>query len=210
MAAPRLRAPGHRGRAPERSAHRQHRALCRLPAASLRGGRLRPASCGLDWRRRRLRRLRPPLHPWVIWTANRSASSAALPASQRSAACRMAATPWARSSLRPSVAAIVDFALDFILNALTLVLRGTGSVRDLARTTWPRRACRNPPVHIACRPSCLQLFAFTSLECGALLHSRAGGSEALRHLSRAAEGSRRILLRPTTGSNALTSRSRLR
>jgi putative nucleotidyltransferase with HDIG domain len=36
-----------------------------------------------------------------------------------------------------SVAAIVDFALDFVLNSLILILRGTGSIRDLARTTGP-------------------------------------------------------------------------
>src|SRR5439155_6121339 len=36
-----------------------------------------------------------------------------------------------------SIAAVVDFALDFVLSAQTLVLRGTGSIRELARTTGP-------------------------------------------------------------------------
>jgi putative nucleotidyltransferase with HDIG domain len=36
-----------------------------------------------------------------------------------------------------SVAAVVDFGLDFVLNGVTLVLRGTGSIRGLARTTGP-------------------------------------------------------------------------
>ena len=40
-------------------------------------------------------------------------------------------------SCRNVFAAVVDFGLDFILSGATLVLRGTGSIRDLARTTGP-------------------------------------------------------------------------
>jgi putative nucleotidyltransferase with HDIG domain len=76
-----------------------------------------------------------PFTRWVIWTANRTiiggmAGLAALIADTGSnnVGPILAAT---------FMAASVDFALDLILNSLTLVLRGTGSARDLARTTGP-------------------------------------------------------------------------
>jgi putative nucleotidyltransferase with HDIG domain len=76
-----------------------------------------------------------PYTRWVIWTANRTiiggmAGLAALLAgsNERTVGTILAAT---------FIAASVDFALDLVLNTLTLVLRGTGSVRDLARTTGP-------------------------------------------------------------------------
>lgn len=75
-----------------------------------------------------------PFTRWVIWTANRTiiggmAGLAALLAGHdRTIGAILAAT---------FLAASVDFALDLVLNTLTLVLRGTGSVRDLARTTGP-------------------------------------------------------------------------
>jgi putative nucleotidyltransferase with HDIG domain len=77
-----------------------------------------------------------PYTRWVIWTANRAiigslAGFAALTAMQNGSGT------FGRILAATSVAAIVDFALDFVLNALILILRGTGSVRDLARTTGP-------------------------------------------------------------------------
>ena len=76
-----------------------------------------------------------PFTRWVIWTANRTiiggmAGLAALLVGHHdhTVGAILAAT---------FLAASVDFALDLILNTLTLVLRGTGSVRDLARTTGP-------------------------------------------------------------------------
>lgn len=76
-----------------------------------------------------------PYTRWVIWTANRTiiggmAGLAALLAgsNEHTVGSILAAT---------FVAASVDFGLDLVLNTLTLVLRGTGSVRDLARTTGP-------------------------------------------------------------------------
>ena len=76
-----------------------------------------------------------PYTRWVIWTANRTiiggmAGLAALATGthDHTIGAILAAT---------FLAASVDFALDLVLNTLTLVLRGTGSVRDLARTTGP-------------------------------------------------------------------------
>jgi putative nucleotidyltransferase with HDIG domain len=76
-----------------------------------------------------------PFARWVIWTANRTiiggmAGLAALLASgaDRTVGLFLAAT---------FLAASADFALDLVLNTLTLVLRGTGSIRDLARATGP-------------------------------------------------------------------------
>jgi len=76
-----------------------------------------------------------PYTRWVIWTANRTiiggmAGLAALvPNAESSTVGPILAATF--------MAAIVDFALDLILNTGTLVLRGTGSARDLARTTGP-------------------------------------------------------------------------
>src|SRR2546422_9121157 len=77
-----------------------------------------------------------PFTRWVIWTANRTVIGglAGLAAYQ---AMEGGAHTLGRILAATSVAAVVDFALDFVLSALTLVLRGTGSVRDLARTTGP-------------------------------------------------------------------------
>jgi putative nucleotidyltransferase with HDIG domain len=77
-----------------------------------------------------------PFTRWVIWTANRTiiGGLAGLAAYQ---AMEGGANTLGRILAATSVAAIVDFALDFILSAATLVLRGTGSVRELAITTGP-------------------------------------------------------------------------
>jgi putative nucleotidyltransferase with HDIG domain len=72
---------------------------------------------------------------WVIWTANRTiiggmaGLAALLPSgAEGTIGFTLKAT---------FLAASVDFALDLVLNTLTLVIRGTGSPRDLARTTGP-------------------------------------------------------------------------
>jgi putative nucleotidyltransferase with HDIG domain len=77
-----------------------------------------------------------PFTRWVIWTANRTVIGglAGLAAYE---AMQSGAHTLGRILAATSVAAVVDFALDFILSAMTLVLRGTGSVRELARTTGP-------------------------------------------------------------------------
>ena len=73
---------------------------------------------------------------WVIWTANRTliggfAGIAALQVLDNGG------NTFGRILAATCVAAIVDVGLDFILSGATLVLRGTGSIRDLARTTGP-------------------------------------------------------------------------
>jgi len=77
-----------------------------------------------------------PFTRWVIWTANRTivGGSAGLAAWL---AMESGSGTFGRILAATCVAAVVDFALDFVLNALTLVLRGTGSLRELARTTGP-------------------------------------------------------------------------
>ncbi len=77
-----------------------------------------------------------PFTRWIIWTANRTivgglAGVAALQAMGNGSGT------FGRIVAATSAAAVVDFALDFVLNGTTLVLRGTGSIRDLARTTGP-------------------------------------------------------------------------
>ena len=77
-----------------------------------------------------------PFTRWVIWTANRTliGGLAGIAAQQ---AMANGTNTFGRIIAATSVAAIVDFGLDFVLNGMTLVLRGTGSIRGLARTTWP-------------------------------------------------------------------------
>jgi putative nucleotidyltransferase with HDIG domain len=78
---------------------------------------------------------RRPYTRWVIWTANRTiiGGMAGLAALVPNSTGRTVGPILAATFL----AASVDFALDLVLNTLTLVIRGTGSVRDLARTTGP-------------------------------------------------------------------------
>jgi putative nucleotidyltransferase with HDIG domain len=77
-----------------------------------------------------------PFTRWVIWTANRTligglAGFAALQVMSNGG------STFGRILAATSAAAVVDVGLDFLLSGATLVLRGTGSIRDLARTTGP-------------------------------------------------------------------------
>src|SRR5256885_14392210 len=77
-----------------------------------------------------------PFTRWVIWTATRTliggfAGLAALEVMGNGG------NTFGRILAATCAAAIVDVGLDFILSGATLVLRGTGSIRDLARTTGP-------------------------------------------------------------------------
>jgi putative nucleotidyltransferase with HDIG domain len=78
---------------------------------------------------------RRPYTRWIIWTANRTiiGGMAGLAALIPNPTGRTVGPILAATFL----AASVDFALDLVLNTLTLVIRGTGSIRDLARTTGP-------------------------------------------------------------------------
>jgi putative nucleotidyltransferase with HDIG domain len=77
-----------------------------------------------------------PFTRWVIWTANRTlvGGLAGVAAYQ---VMEAGGNSFARILVATSAAAIVDFGLDFLLNGTTLVLRGTGSIRNLAQTTGP-------------------------------------------------------------------------
>jgi putative nucleotidyltransferase with HDIG domain len=77
-----------------------------------------------------------PFTRWVIWTANRTliGGLAGVAAYQVMGA---GGNSFARILAATSLAAIVDFGLDFLLSGTTLVLRGTGSIRNLAQTTGP-------------------------------------------------------------------------
>jgi putative nucleotidyltransferase with HDIG domain len=77
-----------------------------------------------------------PFTRWVVWTGNRTivGGLAGVAAYQ---VMHSGGNSFARILAATSAAAVVDFGLDFLLNGTTLVLRGTGSIRDLARTTGP-------------------------------------------------------------------------
>jgi putative nucleotidyltransferase with HDIG domain len=80
--------------------------------------------------------LRRPYTRWVIWTANRTliGGLAGIAALQ---VMGTGGSTFGRILAATSAAAVVDFGLDFVLNGTTLVIRGTGSIRDLAKTTGP-------------------------------------------------------------------------
>lgn len=77
-----------------------------------------------------------PFTRWAIWTSNRT-----LVGGLAGVAALQVMGPegnsFARILAATSAAAVVDCGLDFVLNGTTLVLRGTGSIRALARTTGP-------------------------------------------------------------------------
>jgi putative nucleotidyltransferase with HDIG domain len=77
-----------------------------------------------------------PFTRWVIWTANRTlvGGLAGVAAYQ---VMGTGGSTFARILAATSAAAIVDFGVDFLLNGTTLVLRGTGTIRNLAETTGP-------------------------------------------------------------------------
>ena len=77
-----------------------------------------------------------PFTRWVIWTANRTLIGGFAGIAAQAAMAHGTNT-FGRIIVATSVAAVVDFGLDFVLNGVTLVLRGTGSIRGLARTTGP-------------------------------------------------------------------------
>jgi putative nucleotidyltransferase with HDIG domain len=77
-----------------------------------------------------------PFTRWAIWTANRTlvGGLAGVAAYEVMGA---GGNTFARILAATSAAAVVDFGLDFLLNGTTLVLRGTGTIRELAHTTGP-------------------------------------------------------------------------
>ena len=72
---------------------------------------------------------------WVIWTANRTIIGGVAGLAALIPNGAHGTIGWTLEAT--FLAASVDLALDLILNTLTLVIRGTGSPRDLARATGP-------------------------------------------------------------------------
>ena len=184
MAPSGFRASGHHGRAAERPVHGQHRAICRFPATPLRGGGVRAATCGSNWRGYRPSGLRPPLH--AMGHLDGESHHHRRHGRSRGASANDAASSVGLILAATFLAAIVDFALDLILNTLTLVIRGTGSVRDLARNLGPV-ALAGIPLYT----SLVGLLAYSYIEVSpwsaALFFIPAlRGSEALRDVSGAA------------------------
>jgi putative nucleotidyltransferase with HDIG domain len=79
---------------------------------------------------------RRPFTRWVIWTSNRTLVGG-LAGVAAFEVLGSGGNTFGRILAATSAAAVVDFGLDFVLNGTTLVLRGTGSIRALARTTGP-------------------------------------------------------------------------
>ncbi len=77
-----------------------------------------------------------PYSRWVLWTANRSLISGIAGLAAHYALMVDASTP-ARILVATAAAAFADFTLDVILASLILVVRGSGSARDVIRATAP-------------------------------------------------------------------------
>jgi putative nucleotidyltransferase with HDIG domain len=86
---------------------------------------------------------RRPYLRWLVWTASRTligglaglAAEAFMAGDSRTAVRLVVAT---------AAAAVVDFALDFLLTSTTLLIRGTGSAASLFKTTAPVAAAAIP------------------------------------------------------------------
>ena len=77
-----------------------------------------------------------PYTRWAIWTCNRTLIGGMAGLAAWSVTSGEPASV-GRVLLATACAAIVDFGLDLLLNSLTLVLRHTGSAKDLARAAGP-------------------------------------------------------------------------
>jgi putative nucleotidyltransferase with HDIG domain len=87
--------------------------------------------------------LKPPYLRWFVWTANRSIISGV--AGLAAYACLQLDTGApARIVLATAAAAFVDFSLDVVLTSLTLVVRRTGSPRDVIAAAAPVAATGVP------------------------------------------------------------------
>jgi putative nucleotidyltransferase with HDIG domain len=87
-----------------------------------------------------------PYLRWVVWTANR-AILGCLAGLAAYAGLQVSANPIARVALATAVAATVNFGVDLFLAALTLMIRGTGRIGDLLKSTAPIAA--GAPVYAA-------------------------------------------------------------
>jgi putative nucleotidyltransferase with HDIG domain len=88
-------------------------------------------------------------HPylrWVVWTSNRTILGC-LAGLAAHAALQSSGNPIARVAIATAAAAVVNFAVDLCLAALTLTVRGTGRIGDLLKSTAPIAA--GVPVYTA-------------------------------------------------------------
>jgi putative nucleotidyltransferase with HDIG domain len=87
--------------------------------------------------------LKAPYLRWFVWTANRSIISGA--AGLAAYGCLQLDTGGpARIVLATAAAALVDFSLDVVLTSLIMMLRGTGSPRDVIAAAAPVAATGVP------------------------------------------------------------------
>ena len=79
---------------------------------------------------------RRPYLRWAIWTSNR-ALLGGLAGLAAYAGLSLPTNTVSRLVIATAAAALVNFALDIVLNSITLTLRGTGGTQDLIRATAP-------------------------------------------------------------------------
>ena len=123
-----------------------------------------------------------PFTRWVIWTSNRTLIGGFAGIAAQAAMAHGTNT-FGRIIAATSVAAVVDFGLDFVLNGVTLVLRGTGSIRGLARTDGSRGSCWNPALHVARWGTGLFLSCVYPVERRTVLHPGPRRTTSFRYLS---------------------------
>jgi putative nucleotidyltransferase with HDIG domain len=87
-----------------------------------------------------------PYLRWVVWTSNRTILGC-LAGLAAHAALQSSENPITRVALATAVAALVNFAVDLFLAAVTLTVRGTGRIGDLLKSTAPIAA--GVPVYTA-------------------------------------------------------------
>jgi putative nucleotidyltransferase with HDIG domain len=84
-----------------------------------------------------------PYLRWTIWTASRMLIGG-LAGLSAAVVLTLPMQQGLRIVLATGVAAVVDFALDFVFTSTTLTIRGTGGPRSLGRTTAPVAAAGIP------------------------------------------------------------------
>jgi putative nucleotidyltransferase with HDIG domain len=84
-----------------------------------------------------------PYTRWIVWTANRSLISG-MAGLAAHAALHLDISAPARIVTATAAAAFVDFALDVLLASLVLLVRGSGSPREMVKATAPVAAAAVP------------------------------------------------------------------
>jgi putative nucleotidyltransferase with HDIG domain len=87
-----------------------------------------------------------PYLRWIVWTSNRLIVGC-LAGLAAHGALQFSQNPIARVAVATAAAATVNFGVDLVLGALTLIVRGTGKIGDLLKSTAPIAA--GVPVYTA-------------------------------------------------------------